>query len=240
MHIVLYVLIASSCEIYSMLRRSSCRAIQRILTMTALVDDGESPETYAYDPLPSRRHIRYLILEPGQGEEPLQCSLHTSQLDHMPYFEAISYVWGSSDRFIPILCDGRLVYITRNLQDVLRQVRRPQERRTLWADSICINQQDNVEKGFTVAMMGQLYSVADRVLICLGSNDVAESSRQVAALITDVDDRLQNELEKFQGTWNTFPPFDVNDPICSDERWLSLRELIEEPWFERGWTVQEA
>jgi hypothetical protein len=62
-----------------------------------LLDDLAIHETqnrlppYRYDSLPQDGHFRYLVLQPGIDEEPLQCSLHTALLAEED-FEAISYV----------------------------------------------------------------------------------------------------------------------------------------------------
>lgn len=200
----------------------------------------ELREVYQYTSLPRGKYVRYLTLEPGEYTSPIRCNLHTGRLDDMPYFEAISYVWGSSDRNIPISCDGATLYITENLSNVLRQVRKPHEPRTIWADSICINQQDVVEKGVQVDMMGQLYSRADRVLICLGSNDATGGADRVASLIATVDEMIQKGLKNIKDKSISLPFLSNDDPILQDEKWSSFRELLEEPWFERGWTVQEA
>lgn len=74
-----------------------------------------------YHAIPDNKSIRYMVLEAGKDDEPLVCSLHVSCLRKMPYFEAISYVWGSDGRNHDILCDGKIVKITTNLQQVLRR-----------------------------------------------------------------------------------------------------------------------
>ena len=46
----------------------------------------------------------------------------------------------------------------------------------IWADAICINQEDDAEKSLEVAQMGKVYENARRVLIWLGDTD-EESDR---------------------------------------------------------------
>ena len=124
---------------------------------------------YEYQPLPlSDQYIRQLILDPGQGDEFLSGSLVTTNLVNAPEFEAISYVWGARTRDRWIIVEGRQLPITASMEDVLRQTRMPEKQRTLWADSICINQEDNVEKGNQVSRMGEIYARSSRTLICLG------------------------------------------------------------------------
>jgi hypothetical protein len=130
-----------------------------------------------YRAIPDNESIRYMVLEAGKDDEALVCSLRMSRLRKMPYFEAISYVWGSDDRNHEILCDGEIVKITTNLQQVLRRVRLATASRTLWADSICINQEDGAEKGEQVRLMGAIYSKADRVLVCVGETAMLSELR---------------------------------------------------------------
>lgn len=97
---------------------------------------------YAYQPLPlSDEYIRQLILDPGQGDDPLRGTLVTTKLLDAPEFEAISYVWGANNRDRSIIVGGRQLPITASMEDALLQTRMPEKRRTLWADSICMNQE---------------------------------------------------------------------------------------------------
>jgi hypothetical protein len=148
----------------------------------------------AYKPLPDGEVIRYMVLQAGKNDEPLECSLVISPLHKIPYLEAISYVWGSDLRDYEITCNGELVNITHNLWNVLRDVRLATQSRILWADSICINQEDVAEKGNQVSLMGQIYSKANRVLICLGANDNG-NAEAAASLVARA---RRNDLEGVQ------------------------------------------
>ncbi|SPN98644.1 uncharacterized protein DNG_01689 [Cephalotrichum gorgonifer] len=158
----------------------------------------------------------------------------------MPFFEAISYVWGAPENPIPILCDKRSINITRNLHEVLLQIRSPTEPRSLWADAICINQNDIVERGQQVSLMGELYTRANRVLVCLGMDpDYHEEADAMAGLLSATDKMILSTLAKTQVDWDTFPETDPDNPLLKDERWEAMRALFDQPWFERGWVVQE-
>lgn len=87
---------------------------------------------YAYQPLPlSDDYIRQLILDPGQGDDPLCGRLVTTKLLDAPEFEAISYVWGANNRDRSIVIGGRQLPITASMEDALLQTRMPEKRRTL-------------------------------------------------------------------------------------------------------------
>lgn len=208
---------------------------------------SETPlQEYEYQVLPTNNHIRRLILEPGKGQDPLVCRLETIKVKHassITEYEAISYVWGSSVRDQPLIVDGKLIRITVNLTDVLRQCRLPSRSRALWADSVCINQQDNPEKGRQVALMGDIYRNAQRTLICLGTNSEHEdTARNVDGLIREVDDSIMNSLSdpEFPWGWGSIPILEKDSPLVRTARWESWNLLLGHPWFERGWVVQEA
>ncbi|KIW07780.1 uncharacterized protein PV09_01706 [Verruconis gallopava] len=198
-------------------------------------------EEILYKPLSDGNFIRYIVLEAGEDDEPLECVLVVSSLDKMPYFEAISYVWGSDRKEKDVVCNGRVVKITHNLWRVLRDVRLPRQSRTLWADSICINQEDLTEKARQVALMGQIYSKADRVLICLEAK-ANEHAPAAVSLLAELDEMILDKLKYASSSNGSFPflTAEEREKLARDGRWKSLLALTEEPWFERGWVVQEA
>lgn len=209
-------------------------------------------DAYEYDALPVDA-FRYLVLSPGVTNDPLSCSLHTSRIDDVRY-EAVSYVWGTGQRECVVTCDGRVLKIIPSLYKVLQRVRLPDAPRNIWADSICINQEDLQEKGRQVTMMGQIYRSAERVLICMGTAG-EEHGPNVFTLLEDIRAMIEagvshitnklgesvlssSELDPI--VWNQFPYSDPDAPVLHDPRWASINALIERPWFHRGWVVREA
>lgn len=85
-----------------------------------------------------------------------------------PPYEAVSYTWGDPADKKPILCGGAGVRVPTSLRDLLQNVWSPTKTVTLWADAVCINQQDDVETGHQVQMMGSIYTDATHVLVWLG------------------------------------------------------------------------
>lgn len=196
-------------------------------------------QPYKYSPI-SPEEIRCLVLEPGRGRERLSCTLTVHRLDDNPEYEAISYAWGKPDRCHTIRCDGGRMLITPNLRDALRQCRLPDRARFLWADSVCINQKDSEEKSHQVADMGRIYSQATMVLICLGPDRTGGCAQQAEAFLRRFNDMFEKTLEDVRGKWNAFPRPSRDDPMLSDPEWPSMASLVRQPWFERGWVVQEA
>jgi hypothetical protein len=66
---------------------------------------------------------------------------------------------------MPIIIDGGLFLVRRNLSCALKELRRDCEPRALWIDAICINQSDADERGHKVSQMGSIYSNAEEVFI---------------------------------------------------------------------------
>lgn len=198
-------------------------------------------EPYVYKSLPHGDCFRYLMLEPGTGSEPLRCSIHTSTIPDANY-EAISYVWGSEIKDQRIYCDNHTIHITTNLFQALQRLRSSTDVRALWADSVCINQEDLEEKGHQVSIMGLIYSSATRVLIYIGSDPGVHGS-EVASLLYDMTIHFNRKISELRLTnWDSFP-FSHRSTDChltTDMRWQSVSVLVQQQWFKRGWVVQEA
>lgn len=191
-------------------------------------------------------HTRLLILDPGTGDDPLSGSMTTTRVEDSsepgPY-EAISYAWGSPVRDKWIMIDGKQLPITTSIADALRQTRRPGQPRTLWADSICINQEDDEERGEQVSLMGRIYAMSRCTLICLGPGPGFEqNARDVKALISEVNEMMDRVFEdpEFSWDWDGFPYPQADNPLLTATKWQSWIELVHQAWFRRGWVVQEA
>ena len=91
----------------------------------------------------SRQEIRLLTLEPGERGHRIVCSLASASLAEPDIaYEALSYCWGSPNDERDISISGTVVQVTDNLFAALEYLRRPSERRILWVDAVCINQND--------------------------------------------------------------------------------------------------
>ena len=118
--------------------------------------------------------IRLIELQPSlEPEAAIKCTLlHRtfSELnDELIYhYCALSYVWGTSFHHRSVTIDDEEVRITVSLETALRHLRDPVLPRYLWADAICINQDDDDEKAVQVAQMGEVYKAARHTIIRLG------------------------------------------------------------------------
>ncbi|KAI1179025.1 heterokaryon incompatibility protein-domain-containing protein [Nemania sp. FL0916] len=131
-----------------------------------------SPESYSYAPLDhGNRNIRLLHLLPGKLSDPISCSLSHEALDGKPTYTALSYAWGERVDFRCIYLQSIKFPVTHNLYTALEFLRKVDVERILWIDAICINQKSNVEKGYQVSLMGEIYKNAQQVFCWLGSPD---------------------------------------------------------------------
>lgn len=99
----------------------------------------------------------------------VRCTLQVVSLRDSPRYEALSYVWGDPNAKKAIVVDGHAVQVTVNLENALRRLRPDQAPvRQLWADAICIDQDNEREKETQLPLMSKIYAEASSVLIWLG------------------------------------------------------------------------
>jgi hypothetical protein len=199
-------------------------------------------QAYAYDELPDGNYIRLLTFQPGAKNDKIVCTLATVFLPDAPHCEALSYVWGDETHKKSIECSGNRLDITRNLHEALLHLRSKDQRRVLWVDAICINQEDNFERSKQVLLMRQIYAGAQQVLVWLGpeSPDDREAfnvmhwlhSQTPAANVNDeyFRDEISSRAVQFvASTWAD----DAEPP------WDDFVRMFMRPWFERIWVIQE-
>jgi Heterokaryon incompatibility protein (HET) len=129
---------------------------------------------YEYGPLdPRSNEIRLLKIERSlRSKAPILCHLQVVSLDDasLPEYAALSYCWGDGSADKPIDCDGATIWITEDLLDALRSLRKL-TRKYLWIDQVCINQADLEERGSQVQLMRRIYPGAVQTFLHLGHSD---------------------------------------------------------------------
>ena len=134
-----------------------------------------------YDQKLSPTNFRLMRLDAvGDPDAPIYCELEMYEFGDCPEYEAVSYCWGGEDndnqqRF-PVFV-GRywdVLLQTKNCVDMLRHLRPRRGFRRVWADAICINQKDDIERGKQVACMSTIFRGCSRVVGFLGS-DIIQS-----------------------------------------------------------------
>ncbi|CAG9990592.1 unnamed protein product [Clonostachys byssicola] len=207
--------------------------------------------TYTYTAIAAPRNIRLIHLHPGSESDPVSLSLATVALDSVPDYEAISYCWGQATDQRQVTCNGATLSITNSLFTGLVAFRRPDQPRLLWADAICINQDDLVEKRDQVLLMPDIYSQAKRVLVWLGIADDPVYGRVPLNVVDSIQEALQMipefNPEDASGMIATVQALyedskrlrEQGKPNLLDHDWLPLRALVARPWFRRKWMIQE-
>jgi hypothetical protein len=187
--------------------------------MTEIQNEGALPRTiFPYRSLDERDSIRLLHLHPASSSQAeVKCSLVQTTLqfcgDIYEHYIAISYVWGDPNDTRTIHVDDIPVSITINLFSALRDLRHETRALLVWADAICINQHDEEEKLKQIAMMGEIYSMADHTVIYLGCLDT------------------QDALKLDSWASANFEPSHFSPGIAD--------LILSSPWFRRVWVFQE-
>lgn len=121
------------------------------------------------------RSVSLDLLPALRWNAPVQCRIRQMTFEKScDKYEVLSYVWGTREGDRPITCEGRELLITPNCHDAIIHLRHRFRVRTLWIDSICIDQRDTPhstgERNHQVKHMGVVYQNASRVLVWLVLN----------------------------------------------------------------------
>jgi hypothetical protein len=129
-----------------------------------------SSNIYLYDPLSSASTLRIIRLPPvmDNTEATIKIHLFESSFEDAPSYEAVSYTWDQQSFTEHILCNGKDLFVTRNVLAILHDFRDKDEDRLVWIDSICIDQSSSYDKSIQVPRMDRIYSQAHMVLVWLG------------------------------------------------------------------------
>jgi hypothetical protein len=170
--------------------------------------------------------IRLLCLHPGSRSQTIKCTLSTIQLTNVEPYEALSYVWGSEADPETLLLDCHEFSITKNLHSALCALRLPDKDRFLWIDALCINQNNDAEKGTQIPLMGSIYERAVQVIAWLGSptDDMMSPGWGIP--------RMTSNGIKFY-----FPPKD--NSLGEARTDINPERLLNCDYWDRAWIVQE-
>ncbi|KAK6839886.1 HET-domain-containing protein [Apiospora arundinis] len=119
----------------------------------------------------------------------------------------------------------------------------------IWADAICINQDNEREKGVQVARMDEIYSEAQEVIVWLGADTAGLTEfawlhgEYLDALVRYVEEHGLEEMKQqrplefdFMVQLDVETPHDVNWLTCWD---TYLNFYRQRQWFSRSWVIQE-
>ncbi|KAJ8519526.1 hypothetical protein ONZ45_g3521 [Pleurotus djamor] len=191
-----------------------------------------------YSKLPTPRSTRVLSFLQSDDENVLHCEWAVISVDEGKPYWALSYVWGDpSSSQKEMMCNGNPTKITYNLYCALRAIWKVQPGVDVWADAICINQDDIPERNQQVSMMGSIYQNAAMVAVWVGDATQKSDDFFAACQIVANEEGDQLSLE--------------NSPCPSDEEGINdqqkrlsylldcSQDVAYRPWFIRAWTLQE-
>jgi hypothetical protein len=208
-----------------------------------LLSHDETSKLYKYSKLRYPKSIRIIILEPAiMYPDPLRCRFEQdTYVELEAKYEAISYTWGENERSYPLyLGNNRHVLITHNLNRVLRRLRYPEKRRRIWVDAVCIDQDNDEEKAHQIPLMVDIFRSASRVIAWLDSDGAGTEgitalqhwSRHRGKAINQMQPQsLVAQATLDEGANNTLPL-----RLRTIE---SVQLLLQLPWFNRLWIIQE-
>lgn len=193
--------------------------------------------------------IRLLsFLASKNGTESRSCSLEVFTLDAAPRYAALSYVWGSKDDPVKWTCnyDG-VVEATQNLDAALSHLSdaalstfNRMDYTYLWADAICINQEDLEERKSQVLLMRRIYGRAEHTFVWLGGASASNST------LVDLIRLLRTTREKFADIVDLRKWYESSEtasldgfPDREDARWAQFDIFLSLGWFTRAWIIQE-
>lgn len=189
------------------------------------------------------REIRLIRLLSDSFDAPIHCELFEASLDDTELqYQAISYAWGDASITQCIQCNGLEVDMTVSLGTALQAFRHAEDVRILWADALCVNQEDPEERNSQVSMMGDIYRSASRVLVWLGVNEIHD------------EDTIRTAFQAMEYVTRLCPRIlDISDPeACStqnlvdafvaqgvDDVFASFGVFYNRSYWKRTWCIQE-
>jgi hypothetical protein len=209
------------------------------------VTDCWKMSKYQYTPLEDG-HIRIFEIASGKPDDAICCTIRHCLLTPDLKYNSLSYTWGAPalNRLIYITptdneptSDGlATLAVTSSLHSALNRVRSINENLFLWADAICINQNNIPEKNTQICLMRNIYEGATSTFVHLG--EAADNSHLVPDLVKEIlKTGLQDSYDR--GWIVSFELRDVLPPLSSPS-WKALDALFRRPWFQRVWVIQEA
>ncbi|KAL9110670.1 MAG: hypothetical protein Q9227_004847 [Pyrenula ochraceoflavens] len=192
------------------------------------------------------------VLQASPEGEDLQITIEVANLDHtVSQYYALSYTWGApaeygkwkamtANRSHPVICKGKIIYVTGNLAAFLKRIRKTPWllEKKFWVDGICIDQDNASEREQQIAMMGYIYKSADAVIAWLGEED--QFTRTAFKALERIQYLVERNLLYHSPNYLGWREDQLKlDHISDREAWLSVAKMFQRCYFIRAWVVQE-
>lgn len=187
---------------------------------------------YQYSTLNGKQTIRLLRLLPTST---LAFELFPVNIHKAPPYLALSYTWGSPTSYDAITIDGQSIAILKNLADAIKSIRHylTENHLMLWADFVCINQDDVWERSHQVQLMHSIYRCAECVGIWLGRS--TNDSDLVMDMMTEWKCEYDRFCESFEDNWERAVTSMSGSNTTfygstQHEAWQAFQTLIQRAW----------
>ena len=204
-----------------------------------------------YGPLnQARNEIRLLqwVSSPEDNDTVVHWRLFTVSLLEQPKYIALSYVWGDASITENVTINGKTVPVTTSLAAGLERVRKsveiPDSSVFFWADALCINQKDALERNSQVQMMRSIYSKAMMVFSWLGlDEDPASTLYAIFFFMINVKEQRSPQpagvhpmqwMLKYPELWTVH-----EDSHGKNLFWAAVRKFFHNTYWTRVWILQE-
>ncbi|RYP76325.1 hypothetical protein DL769_003665 [Monosporascus sp. CRB-8-3] len=157
----------------------------------------------------------------------IKCEIIHASLESHPEYVALSYAWGDVDDTTKIQIDGCPFTVTSSLHAALIALRKEHGAMILWADALCIDQNNKEEQSRQVQLMTRIYSQASSVAVWLGPE------KENSALAVDLLRRVSSVGCDSKAMKNL-----VEDESIRHQ-FAALVALFGRDYFSRLWVVQE-
>lgn len=173
-----------------------------------------------YCPLSAEcKEIRLIKLHGDVEAGVLRYDMYTVDLDQLPKYHALSYAWGApvpESTLKGILIDEIQFKIQPTLFLFLLTMAAHHPEKSMWIDTICIDQANTQERNYQVSLMGETYNKAQDVYAWLGPGD--DDTIYAIDHIKDPKPRTRFDELVF---------------------WTCVEKLFKVTYWTRRWVIQE-
>jgi hypothetical protein len=154
----------------------------------------------------------------------MQALSHPLDSTQLHPYEALPYAWGDATIRANITCNEKPVLVALNLFDAFKRLRVLCEPQFVWADTICIDQRNALEKTCQILLMVKIYSPARSVIVWVGDCRLvqAKEALMLVELTANQLSRVKEEIGSKDIRWEDYYALRIpSEYTCASTRDLS-------------------